>query len=240
MMNFLSWSLYLILIWGLNYVRNRQTILQNQHKRQRPYFYQCSKNNDHYLVNEVNKNGKAGKFIHRISQAEIDRAVIANTFLELKQQYEFKTLIINNETPETGTVKDTWLYFPTDKETVKRTLEEIGLSENAGADKYCFEVYFSPYCDEPNFPLYADIKELNYFALLLSEMDKQQKNTFDAVVEEHNAIYNITDIINIAHNINCYDCERDLYCWENVGAYFAGQEGLDIDVIGDLCHTLQV
>lgn len=46
-------------------------------------FTNVQKSGDHYLANEVDKNGNAGKFVHRLSQAEFDRAVIADTILEL-------------------------------------------------------------------------------------------------------------------------------------------------------------
>lgn len=43
-------------------------------------FTDVYKNGNHFSAYEVNKNGKPGEFLHRLSQAEIDRAVISNTF----------------------------------------------------------------------------------------------------------------------------------------------------------------
>lgn len=44
-------------------------------------FTDVYKNGNHFSAYEVNKNGKPGKFLHRLSQAEIDRAIISDTFL---------------------------------------------------------------------------------------------------------------------------------------------------------------
>lgn len=43
-------------------------------------FTDVYKNGNHFSAYEVNKNGKPDEFLHRLSQAEIDRAVISDTF----------------------------------------------------------------------------------------------------------------------------------------------------------------
>lgn len=43
-------------------------------------FTDVYKRGNHISAYEVNKTGKPGKFLHRLSQAEIDRAVISDTF----------------------------------------------------------------------------------------------------------------------------------------------------------------
>ena len=49
---------------------------------------------DHYSAYEADKNGKPGKFLHRLSQAEVDRAVISGSidFKEKDYSYIYKRL----------------------------------------------------------------------------------------------------------------------------------------------------
>lgn len=319
-------------------------------------FTNVQKSDGHYLANEVDKNGKAGKFVHRISQAEFDKAVITDTFSELEKRYAFIAVIANAEEYKNGiahteklylptdfttlsnifrkiglppdakqgsyifddlhlyskklhsVIKSTeniyelnylalliskmndkqysafidaiennpkikgisdlfdyaksfytlkafivnreeyesanpytgeWLYFPTDAETVKLVLANIGLPENASPDTYFFDDYVYKSGDmETDFPKKATIDELHYLSVLLGKMDNVERNTFDAVIETKEHTANITSIINLAHNINCYNLVYDMYSWENVGAYIAEQQGLGIETIGALADFI--
>lgn len=154
--------------------------------------------------------------------------------------YVFKAFIVNtadyeSAAPYTGE----WLYFPTDTETVKNTLAKIGLPENASPDTYFFDEYIYKSGDnEPDFRKKASIDEVNYISVLLGGMSATERNTFDAVLETREHTANMTSLINLAHNIDCYNLVCDMYSWENVGSYIAEQQGFGAGVIGDLADYI--
>ncbi|MDO5396322.1 MAG: antirestriction protein ArdA [bacterium] len=155
--------------------------------------------------------------------------------------YIFKAFIVNCSEYDNGNKETSgaWLYFPTDAEAVKNTLAKIGLSENASPDTYFFDDYIYKSGDnETVFPKKAAIDELNYLSVLLGGMNKTERNTFDAVIETKEHTANIASIINLAHNIDCYNLVYNMYSWENVGSYIAEQQGFDVGVIGDLADYI--
>lgn len=127
------------------------------------------------------------------------------------------------------------LYFPTDKETVKKTLENIGLSAGTANNNYIFKNYVSRlYDDTLPFPISADINELNELAKLIQGMDDYEAEVFFRAVDAKEHISDVADLINLAHNTECYNIVWDISSWDGVGAYYAEKAGFGKDDMGDL------
>lgn len=207
-------------------------------------FTNVQKSDNHYLVNEVDKNGNAGEFVHRISQAEFDRAVIADTLSDLigckKSDYIFKAFIVNTHEYDNGNKETSgeWLYFPTTKDEVSAVFEKIGLPENASPDTYFFDNYACGNDDlKKCLTMYESIDALNYLANRISELEDIEMTVFQAVIQTKES-QNIKDAINLTYNTECFDIISDMKSWENIGSYIAEREGTGIDVIGDLSNYI--
>ncbi|UKI36745.1 MAG: hypothetical protein L6V93_00195 [Clostridiales bacterium] len=71
---------------------------------------------DRYSAYEADKNGKPGKFLYSLSQAEIDRAVISGSvdFKEKDYSYIYKGFLVNAAEYDNGNKETSgvWIYFP--------------------------------------------------------------------------------------------------------------------------------
>ncbi len=154
--------------------------------------------------------------------------------------YIFKAFIVNRFEYDNGNKETSgaWLYLPTDAETVKRTFEEIGLSENASPDKYFFDDYVCGNDDlKKCFSQYESVDALNYLATRISELEDVEMTVFQAAIKTKNC-ENIKDAINITYNTECFDIVCDMGSWKNVGAYIAEREGLGVEVLGQLSNYM--
>lgn len=154
--------------------------------------------------------------------------------------YIFKAFIVNSFEYDNGNkeTSGTWLYFPTDAETVKRTFEEIGLPENASPDTYFFDDYV---CGSDDLKKYLTMNEsidaLNYLAMRISELEDIEMTVFQAVIQTKEC-QSIKDAINLTYNTECFDIISDMGSWENIGSYIAERNGLGIEVVGDLANFI--
>ena len=52
---------------------------------------------------------------------------------------------------------------------------------------------------------YENLDELNHLAHLLSELDQGELETLEAVLNKGDHTSSVADIINLVHNLDCYD-----------------------------------
>ncbi len=160
-----------------------------------------------------------------------------------EQNYIFKGYIINTSEFDNGNKETSgeWLYFPTDKETVQRTFEKIGLPLDADTDKYFFDIFENGSVDvKEYFSTNSDIDRLNYLANMLSTLNGVELNTFEAAAEIEAPDRDITkELINIVYNLNtCYTLIPEMESWEDVGYYISEQKKYDTSVLGDLAEFI--
>ena len=102
---------------------------------------------DRYSAYEADKNGKPGKFLHRLSQAEVDRAVISGSidFKEKDYSYIYKGFLVNAAEYDNGNKENSgvWIYFPAKDNEIRIAFESIGLSPDADSGKYFFDDFKS-------------------------------------------------------------------------------------------------
>lgn len=160
--------------------------------------------------------------------------------MDKNSDYIFKAFIVNSAEYDNGNKETSgaWLYFPTDAETVKQTLEEIGLPENASPDTYFFDDYVCGINDlKKCLPMYESIDALNYLAERISELEDIEMRVFQTAIKTKDC-HNITDAINITYNIDYYKIIDDISDWTDYGKYIAGQNGFNIGNIGSIVNFI--
>ncbi len=160
-----------------------------------------------------------------------------------EQNYVFKGYIINTSEFDNGNRETSgeWLYFPTDKETVQRTFEKIGLPIDADTDKYFFDIFENGSVDvKEYFSTNSDIDRLNYLANMLSTLNGVELNTFEAAAEIEAPDRDITkELINIVYNLDtCYTLIPEMENWGDVGLYIAELKKYDTSELGDLAEFI--
>ena len=76
---------------------------------------------------------------------------------------------------------------------------------------------------------YADIDELNHLAHLLSELNESELDIFSAAVSAGEHTASVGDLINLVHNIGCFDFSRGITDDETLGhIYVEDMEMLDV------------
>ena len=161
----------------------------------------------------------------------------------------FRLHIWNGETDEAKNVDD-WIGFPCSPEEFNSILKQSCFTDEQ--IKNCVVVGYLP-----AFPEYSDmsdyfatddkfeninkyiisenIDELNYFAHFLCSFGETDRQAFAAAIEagEHNR--SLTELINLAQNIECYNVLDEIYDWEDYGKYVAKEEcNVNADYLGEL------
>ena len=121
------------------------------------------------------------------------------------------------------------LKFPAATEEVQAVLKRIGV-EGLRYEEYFMAEYVS---DIPGLAQslgeYADIDELNHLAHLISELDSDEIETLEAVLNKGDHTSSVADIINLVHNLDCYDLHPSVTDDETLGRiYVEDMELLDV------------
>ena len=99
-------------------------------------------------------------------------------------------------------------------ETLKfpATTEEVqSLLKNIGVDGVRYEEFFITAFDGDVMGLYdylteyENLDELNHLAHLISELDSDEIETLEAALNKGDHTSSVADIINLVHNLDCYD-----------------------------------
>ena len=123
-------------------------------------------------------------------------------------------------------------------ETLKfpATTEEVqSLLKNIGVDGVRYEEFFITAFDGDVMGLYdylteyENLDELNHLAHLISELDSDEIETLEAVLNTGDHTSSVADIINLVHNLDCYDLHPGVTDDETLGRiYVEDMELLDV------------
>ena len=123
-------------------------------------------------------------------------------------------------------------------ETLKfpATTEEVqSLLKNIGVDGVRYEEFFITAFDGDVMGLYdylteyENLDELNHLAHLISELDSDEIETLEAVLNKGDHTSSVADIINLVHNLDCYDLHSGVTDDETLGRiYVEDMELLDV------------
>lgn len=121
------------------------------------------------------------------------------------------------------------LKFPTTTEEVQALLKRIGV------DGVRYQEIFIVSFDGDVLGLYdylseyENLDELNHLAHLLSELDKGELETLEAVLNKGDHTSSVADIINLVHNLDCYDLYPGVSDDETLGRiYVEDMERLEV------------
>ena len=123
-------------------------------------------------------------------------------------------------------------------ETLKfpATTEEVqSLLKNIGVDGVRYEEFFITAFDGDVMGLYdylteyENLDELNHLAHLISELDSDEIETLEAALNKGDHTSSVADIINLVHNLDCYDLHPGVTDDEALGRiYVEDMELLDV------------
>ena len=123
-------------------------------------------------------------------------------------------------------------------ETLKfpATTEEVqSLLKNIGVDGVRYEEFFITAFDGDVMGLYdylteyENLDELNHLAHLISELDSDEIETLEAALNKGDHTSSVADIINLVHNLDCYNLHPGVTDDETLGRiYVEDMELLDV------------
>ena len=116
------------------------------------------------------------------------------------------------------------------------TTEEVqSLLKNIGVDGVRYEEFFITAFDGDVMGLYdylteyENLDELNHLAHLISELDSDEIETLEAVLNKGDHASSVADIINLVHNLDCYELHPGVTDDETLGRiYVEDMELLDV------------
>lgn len=178
-------------------------------------FTNVQKHYDYYTANEASQTGKAGKFIHRLSQAEIDRAVISDSliFVEKPADFVFWLRVVNASEYDNGNkeTSDIYLELPKQANYIEIALEEIGLPPDAKPGQYfiddcnCILKSLNPLMD-----MHTDIHELAEAAKRLDTLDGFNMLKLNAIMESGAAFETLAEVKEFTYNRDYYNLELNI------------------------------
>lgn len=132
----------------------------------------------------------------------------------------FESYITNLGKYNEGALVGEYLKFPTTTEEVQALLKRIGID----GVRY-EEIFITDYDgDMPelyaNFGEYESIDELNYLASLLSEMDENDLEKFEAILDTGEHSGSVKELINLTQNLDCFEFYSGITSEEELGRMY--------------------
>lgn len=134
-------------------------------------------------------------------------------------EYSFEIYLTNKARHTEQNPVAEWVQLPTDAEKMKAVFARIGVD---GSDPEQFEVaaYASPTDGlTERFSPGESIDELNYLAALLMQRSDEEREKFAAALIHGDHAANLSDIINLTHNLDCYWIYPTVHTSEDYGHY---------------------
>lgn len=132
----------------------------------------------------------------------------------------FEAYITNLGKYNEGALVGEYLKFPTTTEEVQALLKRIGID----GVRY-EEIFITDYDGDlpelyANFGEYESIDELNYLASLLSEMDENDLEKFEAVLDTGEHSGSVKELINLTQNLDCFEFYSGITSEEELGRMY--------------------
>ena len=185
---------------------------------------------NYYVADNVTPDGKAA-YTSRLSQKEIDSAIISNSmiFVEKPADFVFKVYVVNAAEYDEGN-KDTsgiWLEFPADNSHIETALKEIGLPPDAKQGQYFIDESTSILkCLSPFVNAYTDIFELAAVAERLDTLDGFEMMKLVAVMESNAKFESLAEIKEFTYNRDYYNFEMEIENTVQLGEHCIYKSGV--------------
>ena len=132
---------------------------------------------------------------------------------------EFHANIANLGKYSAGQLAETILSFPATTEQVQAALREIGVDGLRYQEIIILECRTSIQGLADKIGDFDHIDELNYLASRLAELTPEQLKKFSAAAEHDEYGGSLQDLINLTHNLDCYDLLPDVKTDEDYGRH---------------------
>lgn len=132
----------------------------------------------------------------------------------------FEAYITNLGKYNEGELVGETLKFPTSPQEVQALLKNIGI------DGIRYEEFFITSFDGDVLGLhehlgeYENLDELNHLARLLSELDQGELEKFEAVIDAGEHTSSVANLINLVHNLDCYEFYPEIEGEEDLGRQY--------------------
>lgn len=134
-----------------------------------------------------------------------------------------------------GELVGKWHDFPTTKEDILKTFEEIGI------DGITYEEFFITDYDTDIAGLYDKlseferIDELNYLACKIADLDKYELEIFESTIALGDYCGSLKDLINLTDNLDCFNYYEGVLDDYDLGYYWIEESGVyDTKAMGNL------
>ena len=184
-------------------------------------FTNIMKDGDHYIADNVDGNGKP-TYTSRLSQAEIDSAVISDSmiFVEKPADFVFRLRLVNASEYDNGNkeTSDIHLEFPQQANDIENALEEIGLPPDAEPGQYfidgceCILKSLNSLVD-----MYSDIYELADISKRLDTLDGFTMLKLNSIMESNAAFENLAQVKEFTYNRDYYGLEFEIEGYTQLG-----------------------
>ena len=137
----------------------------------------------------------------------------------------FEAYVTNLGKYNEGELAGEYLKFPTTPEEVQALLKRIGV------DGVRYEEIFITGFNGDVLGLYdhlgeyENLDELNYLAVLLSEMDQSDIEKFEAIIDSGEHTSSVADLINLTQNLDCFEFYSDVHSDEELGHMYVLEFG---------------
>ena len=116
-----------------------------------------------------------------------------------------------------GELVGEYLKFPTTSEEVQALLKRIGVDGIRYEEIFITDFNGDVLGLYDHLGEYENLDELNYLAVLLSEMDQSDIEKFEAIIDSGEHTSNVADLINLTQNLDCFEFYSDVHSDEELG-----------------------
>ena len=147
----------------------------------------------------------------------------------------FEVFVTNLGKYNEGELVGEWVKLPTTEEEMKAVFDRIGIGAKDEFGQVYEEYFITDYdCSIHGVTEvlgeYESLDALNYFAARLDEMQKYEQEHFVAIMESGcDEVSNLTDLINLTYNLDCYDFIPGIKDHDDLGRYYFSEGGYNED-----------
>ena len=125
-----------------------------------------------------------------------------------------------------GFLDGEYLKLPATTEEVQALLKRIHVDGRQYEEIFITD-YETDLAGMQNLNEYESIDELNYLANLISDMDAEEHEKFQAAAVYGDNSGSVKDLINLAQNLDCYDFLPDIADNDDLGRYLIEEMGFE-------------
>ncbi|MWP46300.1 antirestriction protein ArdA [Gilliamella sp. Pas-s27] len=133
--------------------------------------------------------------------------------------------ITNLEKYNEGKLIGEWLELPTTPEKVKQCFKQIGI-DSVNYKEFFLSGYKSSIYGITNYiSENSNLNELNYLACKLDELSHDEMEIYEAAIDISGYVNSIADLINLADNLDCFQCLYNISNEYDLGFYWIAESG---------------